>query len=58
MNVFRHDDVGVNAEAEVAAHSLEGIFEGLSARVGREQRTAVDNNRMLRSGFVRCHDIA
>jgi len=41
MNMLRHDDVRVDAQAKVAAHALQGGLEGLSTCVGCEQRTAV-----------------
>jgi len=41
MNVLGHDDVSVDAKAEAAAHALKGVFKDSSARVGREQETAV-----------------
>ena len=36
-----HHDVFVDAKAEAAAHALKGVFKDWSARVVREQGTAV-----------------
>lgn len=55
MNVFRHDDVAVNTEAEVAAHSLQGVLKNLPVCVGREQRATVittEGYEMALSGVV------
>jgi hypothetical protein len=41
VDVLGHDDVAVDAEAEVAAHALKGVFKDSSAGVGRELGTAM-----------------
>ena len=41
MNVLGHDNVSVDAKAKAAAHALKGVLKDSSARVGREQGTAV-----------------
>jgi hypothetical protein len=41
VNVLGHHDVAVDAKAEGAAHALRGVLKDSSARVGREQGTAV-----------------
>jgi hypothetical protein len=41
MDVFKHHDVSVDAKAEFAAHALQSILEGSTARVSREQAATV-----------------
>ncbi len=39
--MLRHHDVSIDAKAETAAHALKCVLKDSSARIGREQRTAV-----------------
>ena len=41
VNVLGHHDVSIDAKAKAAAHALKCVLKDSSARVGREQRTAV-----------------
>ena len=41
VNVLGHHDVSRDAKAKAAAHALKGVLKDSSARVGREQRTAM-----------------
>jgi hypothetical protein len=52
MNVLGHDDLSVEAKAEAAAHALKGVLKDSSARVGREQRTAVITTKSYEMAFA------
>jgi hypothetical protein len=55
VNVLGHDDVSVDAKAEAAAHALKGVLKDVSARVVREQGTAVirrEGHEMALPGMV------
>jgi len=65
MDVFRHDNVSIDAHAETAAHALKRALKHLSARVIREEGIAVvtESNEMALSGVVialetRWHEIS
>jgi hypothetical protein len=41
MNVFRHDDISINAKPEAPAYAFQGFFEDATAPGGPEQDTAM-----------------
>jgi hypothetical protein len=51
-NGIGHDDVSVDAEAEVAAHALQGVFKDSSARVDRERGIAVTTAEGYKMGLA------
>jgi hypothetical protein len=55
VDVFRHDNVSIDAHAETAAHALKRALKHLSARAIREEGMAVvttESNEMALSGVV------
>jgi hypothetical protein len=55
VDVFRHDNVSIDAHAETAAHALKSALKHLSTRVIREQGAAVvtaKRDEMALSGVV------
>ena len=48
VNVLGHHDVCVDAKVEVAAHALKGVLKDSSACVGREQGTALKQEKVTK----------